>query len=121
MILDTTAVVDLLRGNKPELLDRLKNIAAHSIHATSVTVFEICQGCKDKKIEEFFDNIHILNLDRESASKAGEIQRKLKQQGQIIDPEDCMIAGIAINNNLPVLTANKKHFSRIGMLKAEFY
>ncbi len=39
----------------------------------------------------------------------------------MIDPEDAMIAGIALINNESVLTKNVEHFSRIRDLKIETY
>ncbi len=39
----------------------------------------------------------------------------------MIDPEDTLIAGIALINNETVLTKNVEHFSRIRDLKIETY
>lgn len=39
----------------------------------------------------------------------------------MIDPEDAMIAGIALINDESVLTKNVEHFSRIRDLKIETY
>ncbi|KAF5434089.1 putative nucleic acid-binding protein, contains PIN domain [Candidatus Methanophagaceae archaeon] len=39
----------------------------------------------------------------------------------MIDPEDAMIAGIALINDESVLTRNVEHFSRIRDLKIETY
>ncbi len=39
----------------------------------------------------------------------------------MIDPEDAMIAGIALHNSEVVLTKNVEHFSRIRDLKIETY
>jgi len=38
-----------------------------------------------------------------------------------IDPEDAMLAGIAIQNNEPLLTRNRKDFIGIPELKLETY
>lgn len=39
----------------------------------------------------------------------------------MIDPEDAMIAGIALLSNETILTKNVEHFSRIRNLKIETY
>jgi predicted nucleic acid-binding protein len=44
----------------------------------------------------------------------------LTKKGQRIDPEDTMIAGIAITNN-KILVTRDKHFDRINGLKIEKY
>jgi predicted nucleic acid-binding protein len=63
----------------------------------------------------------MLPLDLESAFLAGDIQKELIRKGEIIDPEDCMIAGIALKSNEPLLTRNLKHFKRIPGLQVETY
>jgi predicted nucleic acid-binding protein len=65
--------------------------------------------------------MNILGLDAECAAKAGEVQGKLIRKGKMINPEDAMIAGIALINNETVLTKNVEHFSRIRDLKIETY
>ncbi|MBS3136929.1 hypothetical protein J4232_00725 [Candidatus Woesearchaeota archaeon] len=43
------------------------------------------------------------------------------KRGIPINPQDSMIAGIAIRNNESVLTRNTKHFERIDNLTIETY
>lgn len=50
--------------------------------------------------------MNILGLDAESAAKAGEVQGTLIKEGKMIDPENAMIAGIALLNNAILLTKN---------------
>ena len=129
MILDTSFIVDLLRGNK-KAIDKIAEFENKNEHVstTTISVFEIWQGLPKKsrenqieKTRELFQSINILKFDLESAVKAGEIHRKLKLNGKVIDPEDSMIAGIAKTHNEIVLTRNQKHFSRIKDLKIEIY
>jgi len=129
MILDTTFLVDLLRGNQ-EATTKISEIEKknETVATTTVSVFEIWQGipkkATEKQIEEtleLFKSINILSLDFDSALEAGEIQRKLKSAGEKIDPEDAMIAGIAKTQRAKVLTRNKKHFERIKGLEVESY
>ncbi len=74
-----------------------------------------------QKILYVLSNTLIWHLDVDGAIKAGEIDGKLIQQGQKIDPEDSMIAGITISKGEKLLTRNLKHFSRIPGLKIETY
>lgn len=126
MILDTTFLIDFFRGN----LEAVKKIeemesADEAIFTTSVSVFEVVQGIKGNKerlsAKEFFSSIGVFALTKKSAVTAGEIRSGLKKSGLTIDPEDAMIAGIAIVKGQAVLTRNKKHFSQITNLLVETY
>jgi predicted nucleic acid-binding protein len=43
------------------------------------------------------------------------------REGAKIDPEGAMLAGIAIKNNEPILTRNRKDFVGISDMKLEYY
>ena len=129
MMLDTTALVDILRGNSDinsKLIElERKNIA---LTLTSVSVFELWQGFahlpdknKSDKIHFLLESLGAFLLDIPSAQEAGSIHATLKKEGRMIDPEDSMIAGIAKINNETILTRNAKHFERISGLQIETY
>ena len=95
---------------------------------TVIAIFELWSGAvrsqkpeKEKqKILNILESLPILSLDQKSSKTAGEIHGQLLQKGMGIDPEDCMIAGIAKNYNQSVLTRDK-HFQRIKDIKVETY
>lgn len=129
MILDTTALIDLLSGDF-SIKEKIKKLYENNVALlfTSISVFEIWQGSEDIENKEKVEKIHSLlnslnsfNFDIDSAKEAGSIHAKLKKKGQAIDPEDSMIAGIAKLNNETLLTRNVKHFSRVEGLGIEFY
>jgi len=128
MILDTSVMIDILRGNK-DTLNKIKYIEDKNtpLTTTSITVFEIFQGISfvnernRDRIYNLFEAINILSFDDNSAREAGIIQSDLKKQGKTIDPEDAMIAGIAKINTEIIFTRNKKHFEKIKNLECEFY
>lgn len=65
--------------------------------------------------------VPVLDLKKDSSSRAGLIYADLRKKGQALDPTDCMIAAIALENNETLLTRNEKHFSKIKGLKIEGY
>lgn len=67
--------------------------------------------------ESFFDRVQILPFDEESAIIAAQIYKQLKSQNKLIAIADILIASIALNNQFPLATLNKKHFSRINTLE----
>lgn len=46
-----------------------------------------------------------------------EVRRKLDRTGQPIGMGDSLIAGIALTHNLPLLTRNRNHFTRVVTLQ----
>ena len=129
MILDTTFVLDLLKG-RPNAISKLQSLIDEneSYGISTPTIFEIWSGLvslgkteKERyKVLSLIKEQIIYVLDKESAEEAGKIDGELVKQGLTIDPEDSMIAGIAITNNQKVLTRDK-HFSRIDPLKIVGY
>lgn len=47
------------------------------------------------------------------------IYAALKKSGRLIDDIDILIAGVALSNNLVMVTDNTEHFERIEGLKIE--
>ena len=131
MILDTSFIVDVLRGenndvkNKTLELDKKFEVKA----VTSITIMELWRGAmlsnaqtKEKeKINEILDSVLIYNFTEREAKKAAEIESGLIQQGKRIEIEDIMIASIALIRNEKILTRNIKHFQDIKGLSIESY
>ena len=130
MILDTTFLIDLMKEDSPavrklEEMERNKitqNIASPTLYELYVGITLSTKPEKEKnKVLDTLTSINILGLNAKSAAKAGEAQGRLIKEGKMIDPEDAMIAGIALLNNESLLTKNVEHFSRIRDLKIETY
>lgn len=128
--LDTSFVIDLLRGNNniiktKEKLDETGDI----IHIPAPVIVELISGAnlkgkkeiETKKIKDFLSTTIVLPLDKECAFLAGEIESELMQRGENIEIEDILIAAISIQNNETLVTRNEKHFRRIKQLTIEPY
>ena len=96
------------------------------INISIVTYYEIIAGLKfknaEKQIEEFEDfinNNNIINISEESAKISGNIYADLRQKGITIGTSDVLIAGIAIENGLTLITNNVKHYESIQGLNFE--
>jgi len=130
MILDTTFLIDLMKED-PAAVKKLKGLERDKIaqNIASPTLYELYVGImlstkpekEKRKVLDTLASMNILGLTAKSAAKAGEVQGKLIREGKMIDPEDAMIAGIALLNNEIVLTKNVEHFSRILALITETY
>lgn len=126
-VLDTTFLIDLLRGKK-ETFEILNT--KDPLLTTQINMYEVIRGIflkkesKDKLIQslELFDNIKVLSLDDSGIIRSAEISAEMIEQGTIISQTDCLIAGITLSKGInTIVTRNVKHFERIKGLKIESY
>jgi tRNA(fMet)-specific endonuclease VapC len=125
MILDTSFLIDLLRGNS-KAVAKAREIEQKSIvKTTSITAFELVRGARNKRdekhITELLDGLIVLDFGKKAGLTAGNIARDLNKKGTPIDPEDVMIAAVALLDNEPVLTRNVRHFSQVKRLSVMTY
>lgn len=125
--LDTDLLVAILRGE-----DDAKNVLSELDRevrnaTTTVNAFEIFYGASRsrkkienvQKVRSLLQRLDIVPLDLRSSERAGEILAELAANGEMIEYRDAMVAGIALESGLTIVTRNKKHFSRIPKLRIE--
>ena len=130
MLADTTFIIDIMK-NDASAVRKAKDLsdASVSILVGTPTIFELYVGVglsvrsseEREKVLSILGSLPHLSLDAASASKAGIIYAQRVKERTKIDPEDAMLAGIAIQNNEPLLTRNRKDFIGIPELKLETY
>ena len=129
MILETSFLIDLFRNNKEAVLKMNNLIESDEVVGIATpTIFELWSGVtaldraenEKNKIISLISKLVIYTLDKNSAEVAGKINGELIKKGLKIEPQDIMIAGIALTNHKKVLTRDE-HFSRIEGLKVESY
>ena len=69
--------------------------------------------------ENIISKLQILRIGYKEALKAGEVLCRLLSIGKPIGVEDILIGSTALSNDLIVVSANTKHFSRIPDLTVE--
>ena len=124
-LIDTDIISEFLRGTTNVVHkadDYLKEYEA--INFSIITYYEILNGLlyKDarkqlKKFNDFAELNKILPLTISATRQAAEIYANLRKKGQPIGHTDCLIAGIALINNLQLVTNNTEHFERIKGLE----
>lgn len=122
-ILDTNICIYLLNGNK-KIESKINSTGIYSIAITHTVLAELFFGAynsekvKDNlaRIEEFKQNLAILQEDAESSRLFGKIKADLKAEGNLIDDFDILIASISLANDCTLVTNNENHFKRIKNL-----
>ena len=89
-----------------------------------ITVMEIVRGFQKKqsprRLQTFLTNIaseEVLAFDQAAAELAGRIEGELERIGQPIGRADPMIAAIALQNGLELVTGNTAHYQRIQQIR----
>ncbi|ENW97108.1 type II toxin-antitoxin system tRNA(fMet)-specific endonuclease VapC [Acinetobacter sp. NIPH 298] len=123
-LLDTNIWIAMSK-NVPHLYDWLSRCPASDIVLSSVVLAEIEYGIAKSQKREYnrqvFDSIiqsfQIVEFDTLAAKQYGLIRADLEQRGQIIGPNDMMIAAQALSLNLDLITDNEKEFCRVQQLR----
>src|SRR3989338_8389923 len=123
IILDTSVLVDFIR-NKAEAVSFVKDLSEkYEICTTDINVFELYYGAylseqTDKNVaavKGLVNTILVFSTTPESMEIAAKLLADLDKKGQKIEIKDVLVSGICLINSCPIVTANKKHFERMGV------
>jgi tRNA(fMet)-specific endonuclease VapC len=123
-LLDTNAVIALLKGDKT-FLKKLQRFSPQDFAISSIVVHELLYGAyKSARVDENVARIQALQIvaldfDLNDAASAGLLRAALAKSGTPIGPYDVLIAGQAIARKLILVTHNTREFSRVPGLKFE--
>ena len=112
-LLDTTALIDFFRGNQKTvaLLEVLKEKAP--LASCPITIAEAFAGARDKElpeVEKFLSTLKFYPIDYQAARLAGRWRYAFARRGVTINLADALIAAVAVQNDLALVTANIKHY-----------
>jgi len=113
-LLDTTVIIDYLRGKK-EKVKFIKKLASQGLllGCCLINIIEVYAGMREKEreaTEEILDSLEYYEVTKETAKKAGEYKRVYREKGVTLSLPDVTIAAVAISNNLILVTDNLKHY-----------
>ena len=119
--------IDIERGSQPRVVQRVTECVSSNLWLSTVVLGEIEAGIQRSANPEFVSRkyrvlLHgrrILGVDEECAAVYGRIRADLLNRGLPIGANDLWIAAQAIRQDLVLVTANEKEFSRVGGLKIE--
>jgi tRNA(fMet)-specific endonuclease VapC len=126
-IIDTDILSYYFKGNQTVVNNFEKYLQDFDIIEISIiTYYEIVGGLMAKNalkqlnvFQDFIDQNLVIPMTENSAKISAELYSTLRQQGNTVDDIDLLIAGIAIDNDLTLVTNNENHFNRIPGLDIE--
>jgi tRNA(fMet)-specific endonuclease VapC len=123
-LLDTNAVIALLRNKPARVRERLRHAVDEdaSIIVSSVVLFELWYGVarsgrreeNTERLRAFLSgDLGLLPFDDLDAPIAGDLPASLEASGTVIGPYDLLIAAQALRTGATLVTANTSEFARV--------
>jgi tRNA(fMet)-specific endonuclease VapC len=122
-LLDTTVLIDLLRGNT-DAADFVDAVLASgiSLFISVISAMELIAGCRNKaeveKAKRLIADFTLLHLSPAESAKAYALVLAYNKSHGLTIP-DAFIAATAITQGLELATDNDRHFQMIPKLTAK--
>src|SRR3989304_605537 len=126
-LLDTNACICYLNGRSSALKAKLDATDPEQVRVCSVVKAELFFGAAQCREPEetladqrlFLTRFRSLAFDDAAAEWYAVVRADLTQRGQLIGPNDLMIAAICLAHDITLVTHNLAEFGRIKLLKVE--
>jgi len=112
-LLDTTVLIDFFRGRKEVVCLLEKLVEEAPLACCPVTVAEIFSGVRPEelsRIEELLEALQYCAIQYKTARRAGLYRREYQKRGITLSVSDTLIAAVAVENSLTLVTKNVRHF-----------
>ena len=123
-LLDTDTVIAMLRGQYG-IQQKVMSVGFDTCGISEITLAELYAGAFKSGIDKDFgqaefaaSHFPIYGIG-DILKTYARIRADLEQSGSRLDSMDLLIAAIALEHNLILVTGNVKHFSRISGLRIE--
>ena len=124
VLLDTTVIIDLLRG-RADATERLhtRRRAGDTPYVCAINVEETVRGLKsadEEAAHRLFEGLRAAPLGEREGWQAGEWRRRFAARGRTLAQADCLIAAAAHSLGATLATGNLKDFP-MGELALEHW
>lgn len=119
LLLDSTVLIDLLRG-RPGATARLAALrrSGEPPFTTAINVEEIQRGllpAEQAAASDLFDGVRVASIGRAEGVRAGDWRREHAARGVTLAQADCLIAAAAVTLGVALATGNPKDFPMSGL------
>jgi predicted nucleic acid-binding protein len=116
LVLDTTVLIDALRGRPAA--DRIRALLKADVHllTTAINVEEIVRGLRPSEThaaDTLFRGLGVLPIRQDEAERAGRWRREHAERGITLHQADCLIAAATVSVDALLATGNPKDFPMI--------
>jgi predicted nucleic acid-binding protein len=113
LLLDTTVLIDVLRGRPAAARVRTLRDIATSPWICAINIEEVMRGAlheEEAVVLRFLKGLRLAPLDHAAGELAGRWRRDHAHKGITLSQADCLIAAAAVGVNARLATGNPKHF-----------
>jgi predicted nucleic acid-binding protein len=113
VVLDTTVLIDALRGRPAVARIRQLISAGDTLLTTAINVEEIVRGLRSNEAgagDLLFAGLRVLPIGRAEGELAGRWRREFAATGVTLHQADCLIAAAAVGVNARLATGNVKDY-----------
>jgi predicted nucleic acid-binding protein len=113
LLLDTTVLIDALRGRPAAERLRALRGSGQTLWICAINVEEVLRGSRDeeeKVVKRFLAGLRIAPLGRAEGELAGRWRRDHARKGITLSQADCLIGAAAVGVKTRLATGNPKHF-----------
>jgi len=125
-LLDTNILSHLMKNPRGPVMRRITTFGEEAICTSIIVASELRYGADKKgspklpaKVEEILENIEVLPLDIDADLHYGSIRSYLENRGEVIGPNDMLIAAHARSLGLILVTDNTREYERVPDLTVE--
>lgn len=125
-LLDTNIVSDLVRNPQGRIARKIVKVGEDAVCTSIIVACELRYGAAKKasprlseQLEAVLGPLEILPLEADADRHYGAIRAALERSGQIIGPNDLLIAAQAFAGGLILVTDNVGEFRRVAGLKVQ--
>ena len=125
-LLDTNIVSDLVRHPQGRVFRHIATIGESHVCTSIIVAVELRYGAAKRgslrlvrQLEAVLGALEIMALNAPADAAYGELRAELERKGQLIGPNDLLIAAHAISLGYPVVTDNEAEFRRVPGLVVE--
>ena len=121
ILVDTSVLLDYFRGDENEATKKFQDVLERNLPfgINQLIYLEVLQGCRTEKdykiLKKHLDTqvFYELKNGRDSYAEAAQMYLKLRKKGVTVSTIDCIIARMALENDL-FLLHNDKDFTKIS-------
>ena len=119
--LDTDTCIYFLKGEQ-SVIDGLYSLSPEQVKIPSIVYAELIEGALSsarnlKVIENFCAAFEVIPFCKQSTTSYARIRQHLRVKGDMIGPNDLIIAATTITHHATLITHNTKEFKRVPDLK----
>jgi predicted nucleic acid-binding protein len=113
LLLDTTVLVDALRGREAAARIRGLRDTEEAPWICAMNIDEVLRGIREQERDaatRLMSGLHIAPLGRAEGTRAGDWRREFARRGITLAQADCLIAAAAVGVGARLATGNPKDF-----------